>query len=127
MSAKTNVRFTNLARRALYAVRAASRVSKAVLGGKPLDEALGSENAIFKAHKEASKKRLVAASQVDAIGAPVASWRAVLDEKTTPDCRAAHGHNFEVNHPPKLGYPGMVHMHCRCVAGPAIEGAKTLR
>lgn len=126
MSAKSNVRLTNLARRALYAVKAASRVSKAVLGGIPIDAALGSENAIFKAHKEASKKRLIAASRVDAIGGPVASWRAVLDEKTTPDCRAAHGHNFEVNNPPKLGYPGMTHMHCRCVAGPPIEGARML-
>lgn len=126
VSAESNVRLGNIARRALFALNAAQRVAKAVIGGKGVKEAVGSERAFFEVHKQASKNHLESARRVDAIGGPVASWRAVLDEKTTPECRAAHGKNFEVENPPKIGYPGTTHPHCRCTAGPPIDGARTL-
>lgn len=47
-------------------------------------------------------------------GAPLwLEWQADLDEKTSPECRAAHGHVFDARSaPPVIGWPGAVHPHC---------------
>jgi hypothetical protein len=51
-------------------------------------------------------------------------WYSVLDEGTTPECREAHGKNFDVDVPPAIGYPGTVHGKCRCTAGPPHQNAE---
>lgn len=53
-------------------------------------------------------------------------WYSVFDDSTTPECREAHGKNFDVTRPPAIGYPGMVHGKCRCTAGPPHRGAEML-
>jgi uncharacterized protein with gpF-like domain len=53
-------------------------------------------------------------------------WNTVIDSHTSPECLAANGHNFRADHMPKIGYPGAVHPHCRCYAGPPRPGANLL-
>jgi len=63
----------------------------------------------------------LAAAEVEYLG-----WRAVIDNKTTPECRAANGLNFKADRMPVIGWPGAVHVECRCSAGPAVPGAGIL-
>jgi hypothetical protein len=41
-------------------------------------------------------------------------WFTVRDTSTTPDCLHAHGRDFLVSRPPRMGFPGAVHALCRC-------------
>lgn len=45
-------------------------------------------------------------------------WYTVLDKRTSPECRAADGKNFDPLQPPTIGLPGTVHPRCRCLPGP---------
>lgn len=127
----------NVARRALYLVSAIRRVSTAATdprGGRfgvsagPGDsqrlqlvrEAVEREKGYLKQHLDAVAKRTDAAKAVDLAAATwglLLGWHAVIDSRTSPDCRAAHRTNFEVGQMPKIGYPGTVHPSCRCRAG----------
>lgn len=133
MSAKSQARIRNLSRRALYALEASQRVAKAVIGGKSVQDALGSERANFEAHKKRSKDSLKVAGKLDAYVAAhgrMASW--IHGPKTATDRPhhvAAHGRTFDIlAGPPKQtgSYPGEEN-GCRCEFGRVIEGAKTLR
>jgi hypothetical protein len=46
-------------------------------------------------------------------------WYSRNDDRTSAECLAAHGKNFDPNVIPPIGYPGSVHPHCRCRPGPA--------
>lgn len=133
MSAKSQARLQNIARRALYAIEASKRVGKAVLGGKPLNEALGGERANFKAHKDRSRKNIKVASGIDAFVSAhgrIVSWH---HGPHTPHDRlhhlAADKKNFDALNgaPAQTGsYPG-VEPNCKCFVGPEIPGAPMLR
>lgn len=133
MSAKSQARLRNLARRTVYALEASQRVAKAVIGGKAVKDALGSERAHFEAHKKRSKESLKVASRLDVYVAQhgrMASW---IHGPKTPTDRphhvAAHGLNFDVlAGPPKQtgSYPGEEN-GCHCEFGRVIAGARMLR
>lgn len=83
--------------------------------------ALTKEAANFLSHRRAQKAREQKLGVIDdavARWGTLLSWRAVLDEGTTAECREAHGKNFSVTDPPAIGFPGLVHINCRCVPGP---------
>lgn len=89
--------------------------------------ALRRELEYWKAHLKANLRRLTMARRADAMRrrhGPLLGWYAEMDTRTTAECRAADGRNFEALKPPVIGYPGSVHMFCRCVPGPPIPGAK---
>lgn len=113
---------TAAARRAMYLLEAVRRLAT---GGS-----LAQERRYFDAHRKAEKARREAAKQVDAAAVrwgPVLGWRATMDSVTTPECRAAHGHNFRAAVPPAIGYPGTLHAgNCRCKPGAPFPGAKLL-
>ena len=107
--------------RAAYILSASRRVHAALRDGVPEEEALAREQRWFKQHLAAQENRRNTAVQVDAAAAKSGNklgWYAVLDRKTTPECRAANGKNFDRRKPPPIGYPGSVHPFCRCKAGP---------
>lgn len=94
------------------------------------------ETQYFDRHRDAEERRQRAAALQD-VAAMLNSdrsdanehllgWRAVLDERTTPECRWAHGRNFDATKMPSIGFPGAVHMRCRCSAGPAVPGAPVI-
>lgn len=133
MSARSQARLRNLSRRALYALEASQRVARAVVGGKSVQDAIGSERAHFEAHKKRSRESLKVASRLDAYVAEhgrMASW---IHGPNTPTDRphhvAAHGKTFDIlAGPPKAtgSYPGEEN-HCKCEFGRPIEGARVLR
>lgn len=106
----------NLVRRAQYLANAARRVSSS----GDLREAVARETKHFRAHKAATARRNVVADRVvsaqDRFG-DLLGWHATLDSRTSPDCRAANGTNFQADRMPAIGYPGAVHPECRCRPG----------
>lgn len=123
----------NLRRRAAYLIMAARRLGTAVLRehGQPgtVAQALRAEGRYLTQHLVATRKRNEAAGRVadaaDQHGREL-GWHAVRDDRTSPECRAAHGSNFRADRPPKIGYPGAVHDHCRCKPGPAFSTERTV-
>lgn len=118
--------------RALYLVAASERLRLAEQADKLRDAEL-LEETYFAHHLMAEERRLRSAALVDSAARllsdrtetpdDLVGWRAVLDERTTPDCRAAHGKNFVATRMPEPGWPGAVHPRCRCSVGPATPGA----
>jgi hypothetical protein len=117
-----------------------------------LQRALQAEAQYIAGHVAAAKKRLEAARDVDAAAdrwgdllgwvatldaakqteaaaerfGDLLGWVATLDDRTTPDCARAHGANFRITSPPRIGWPGSVHRACRCRPGRPIPGARVL-
>lgn len=93
-----------------------------------------SESHWYETHRVAEERRLRSAALVDAAshlladrgGEELLGWRAVIDSHTTAECRDAHGANFVARKMPAIGWPGAVHMRCRCSVGPPIPGARLL-
>ena len=130
----------NLMRRAAYLVSAARRLaavaaSTRVGRSQRLRDAVKAEKRYLRAHLEATRLRVRAAERVAkaakenpprefTIGEPGApingllGWYAVLDSRTSPECRKANGRNFDPRQIPRIGYPGTVHPACRCKPGP---------
>ena len=127
---------------AAYLVAAAGRLTKAEIaavdgGADLLETAKRREANYFLTHLAAEERRMRAAALQDMaaklnVDRDVEStegllgWRSVLDDRTTPECRAAHGRNYKADRMPAIGWPGAVHMRCRCSPGPAIPGAPIL-
>lgn len=118
----------NVRRRASYLINAARRISRAwIAEGAPtsltpaMDDALDREVRFARQHFEATYKREQAAAQVAEMaqqwGSIRLGWHAVMDRRTSAECRAANGRNFDPNRIPPIGLPGSVHPHCRCRAG----------
>lgn len=101
--------------RAAYLVNASRRLQKG-------DQSAAEERAHLARHIAASRARQAAATAIDRATrrhGEVLGWYSVRDERTTPECRAAHGSNFLAAVPPKVGYPGTLHGGtCRCKPGP---------
>lgn len=119
----------NTLRRAAYVVNSMMRLRKAIedarAHGQSLNEAeqsvRTSEAVYFRQHVQAAGNRMAAASKIDALASsygPILGWYAQEDRRTTPECRAADGKNFSALYPPEIGWPGVVHMNCRCQPGP---------
>ncbi len=105
--------------RGLYLVNAAERR----IAGK---RTIGQEHAYLTNHILAATARnraRAALRDAEKRWGELLSWRAVRDERTTPDCLALDGKNFYAHSPPKGSPPGALHARCRCVAGPPLPGA----
>lgn len=114
--------------RAAYLVNAALRLQDGLdTPGVGYSGAMRRERRYLILHREAVKGRDRAARLVDRAAArhgPVLRWRARLDARTSPECRAMHGRVFDVRYPPVLyghvAYPGTAHASkCRCRAAKA--------
>lgn len=115
----------NAFRRAAYLVNAVRRLGPAAASGDPgrIERAERAEDRYLAAFLEAERRRGVAASAValissqfgiDANGELLLGWESVLDERTSADCQWAHRRNFNALVVPRIGYPGTVHLDCRC-------------
>ena len=105
--------------RGLYLVNAAERRIAA-------KRTLGQESSYLASHIKAATARnraRAALRDAEKRWGELLSWRAVHDERTTPDCRALDGKNFYAHSPPGGTPPGAKHFRCRCVAGPPLPGA----
>lgn len=114
--------------RATYVVKAAQRLATAQRAGS-MPTAMATERKHFIRHREAQAKRLAAAVMIDRrvrANGTTLGWYAVMDERTSAECRAANGRNFEADRRPPIGFPGTVHPHCRCKAGPPHRSKKTV-
>jgi hypothetical protein len=121
----------NLRRRAAYVVNAARRLGTAVVREKSnpgsIQRALQTEGRYLSQHLSAVKKRneaaAVAQTELNKRMLPkgangLLGWNAILDSRTSAECRKADGKNFYPLQPPAIGLPGAVHDHCRCTPGP---------
>lgn len=115
--------------RATYLVNSAKRISKHMReGGKPL-EIIQRERQHFASHLEAQSRRRTVARQIDTTAlrhGKTLGWYAMMDTRTSAECRWANGRNFEVDKRPPIGYPGTVHPNCRCKPGPPHAGTRTV-
>lgn len=114
----------NAARRAAFLMQVLRRVSNAGPSPRAMAQRLSREAGYARAHVEASQKREGAARSVEAMWEKYGDelgWYATMDARTTAECRAANGRNFNVRNMPPIGYPGAVHMFCRCKAGPPFR------
>lgn len=108
--------------RAMYLLNAARRISTSP---KPLREALRDEARFFAQHVAAQRRRDSAAEFLDTLGTPWFRWHAVLDARTSAECRAANGHIYRADRIPAIGLPGSVHPHCRCFPEPVNVKPRT--
>lgn len=121
---------------ALYCVAAAERLAGAGEDQKALDAAEANERRYWALHLAAEERRMRAAAGQDMAALlnvdrtketkGLLGWRAILDARTTPECRDAAGKNFKADRMPIIGWPGSVHIGCRCSAGPPVPGAPML-
>lgn len=112
--------------RSAFLINSSRRVHEA---GENGDQQLAKERGYWNAHIAASNRRMIMAARVEEESKKgpknaLLGWYATLDERTSPECRAADGRNFYPTKPPVIGYPGSVHLYCRCVPGPAHPGGK---
>lgn len=97
--------------------------------GRALLDGVSRETRYFGMHREAIWARERAAMAVDMEALQhglLLGWYTHLDDRTTPDCRAADGKNFRADAMPDIGYPGTVHAKCRCRPGAPFRGAREL-
>jgi hypothetical protein len=127
----------NLMRRAQFVVTSAKRLAEdmktARSRGLSIPDALlqgiTRERRYFAQHMAAVWNRTQAAAAVDSAAMQYGNllgWNTVLDSHTSAECRAANRHNFLATQMPLIGYPGMVHPHCRCYPGVPFPGAALL-
>lgn len=116
---------SNLRHRAAYLIMASRRVGTALVWERSqsgsVQRALEKERTYLRQHLQAVQRRNEAALKVATAQArygPDLGWYAILDDRTSAECRRAHGSNFRADQPPRIGYPGTVHTHCRCKPGP---------
>ena len=107
-------------------------------------QAQKAEQRYFEQHVHAEQRRMRSAALQDMAallnadrgdtretpeGTPTATllgWRTVMDERTTFECKHANGLNFRADRMPIIGWPGAVHVRCRCSAGPEVPGAPVM-
>ncbi|MDP9474825.1 MAG: hypothetical protein M3R38_03895 [Actinomycetota bacterium] len=124
-----------VAYRAMYGVRAAQRLGGAAVSGEEgaLTKAWAREGNLYRMHREAQDRRQRGRALNQAAAERfgfILSWRHTETAKThRPAHVRANGKNFDVRNPPRATdgmLPGQA-MHCDCVPGPPIRGARMLR
>lgn len=125
----------NLIRRAQFTVAAARRIDADLTAARSqgrsqlraLADAVQRERRYYAQHLMAIWVRMQAGAQADSAAMQygrLLGWHTVRDRRTSPECLAANGKNFYVEHMPVIGYPGAVHPNCRCRPGePFPRGA----
>lgn len=121
--AQSYVRTTEVPRHSRYLVAAAKRFQQAQ-SQEEGQAIMQRERRYLSQHLAAVQRSREAAKRVDnavqRYGTTQLGWWAHMDSKTTPECAAANGTNFDAAKPPLIGYPGTLHGGtCRCHAGPA--------
>jgi hypothetical protein len=127
----------NLARRVQYVIAATRRVMTATREARAQNQPvagavqaqLAREQRYYSQHLAAMWQRSAAAGQVDMQAAehgPLLGWYSRRDKVTSAECKAADGWNFLATAAPDIGFPGAVHLSCRCLPGPAHPGARLL-
>jgi len=114
--------------RAAFILNSARRVERATKAGRSQAEIIAAERRHYLLHLQAAAKRQAAAAATDRAARRYGrkiGWYAVLDRITSPECRAAHGTNFDLDKRPSIGYPGSVHPHCRCKPGKPWPNGKS--
>lgn len=118
----------NAFRKAAYLINAARRLAIAWQSGRPDGTQLASLHIAYTRelsylhqhlHAQVNRNRaaIAVAQQYNRRGrSGLLGWRAVMDARTSTECRAAHGCNFDPTRIPPIGYPGSVHPACRCRA-----------
>ncbi len=109
--------------RATYWLKAAQRITRALTHGADMFTAIRQERRFYHQHKAAADNRERAARAVDTVAqkSPWMKWNAVIDSRTTADCRALDGRVFTIDQPltdatGRPLVPGAVHSRCRCFA-----------
>lgn len=121
--------------RAAYLVTATIRLSKAYATGDydTVTKAKAREDQLLSAHKDAvahrdeQLKQLTDAAEgrePDADGRVLMGWYGDDNPNQCARCSAADGRNFDALAPPPIGWPGWVHPHCFCEAGPPHDTSK---
>jgi SPP1 gp7 family putative phage head morphogenesis protein len=110
----------NIFYQAGYVLNASNRMAQGLQDGKSIQQSVVDEKSYLQQHLTANRVRVAAATNVgravDQHGTTL-GWHSRNDARTSPECRAAHGNNFDADHPPAIGYPGAVHNYCRCEPG----------
>ena len=132
---------TNLLRRAQFFLSACQRVQQAIVAARSRNEpvmdavraAITAEQRFMSQMIAMAQRRVSASSAVDGAASTygdLLGWNTVIDARTSQGCRDANGKSFYADHPPVIegspAYPGSVHPHCRCFAGPPRRGAPVL-
>lgn len=117
-----DVRDNELYFRAAYIVAASQRLDADLKKKLPLRQALAKEKPFQRAHEKARRNRQETATQIQQqskLWGPLLGWyRDPLSENSESECRDANGHNFYAAEGTIIGWPGSVHPHCHCKAGP---------
>jgi SPP1 gp7 family putative phage head morphogenesis protein len=127
----------NELRRAAYVVNSMLRLRTAIEDARAqgsslieAEKAVRTDEAVyFRQHVQAAGQRMAAASKIDALAiqyGPILGWYAAKDKRVTAECRNANGNNFSALDPPAIGWPGVVHMNCRCQPGPPHRRGRML-
>jgi len=127
----------NLLRRGQFAEAKRRRLAADIARGQAgdtgpmqaLQAGLNRERRYYGLHLAAMWNRSVAAGKTDMAALEhgnLLSWNAVMDDRTSAECRAADRKNYRASVMPAIGWPGSVHPHCRCYAGPPTDGARLL-
>lgn len=125
-SLTTQARYNDLYYRAAYILNASRRIQADLKQGKPLRVALSDESLHYRQHEQARRGRLDAAARVTKAAkmfGPLLGWYLNPLLNNEAECIAANGHNFYAHEGTVIGFPGSVHPHCGCKAGPPIPGA----
>lgn len=112
--------------RAAYVLAAAQRLDKADKAGTPVRTALSDESLLYQRHRSAQTGRMQAALKVDLAArdfGDTLGWYLNPLLNNEIECIKANGHNFKASEGTVIGWPGAVHPHCGCTAGPPIPGA----
>jgi hypothetical protein len=130
--AGANVARVNLVRRAMFTAASIFRLTgddalmRAGERAGYWQAAIDRERRYYGQALVATWNRDQAAAQVDTAAGEhgrLLGWHTVMDLKTSPECIRANGKNFYADQMPPIGYPGMVHPHCRCMPGPPFPDA----
>jgi hypothetical protein len=119
------VRDDELYFRSAYVVAASKRINASMKGGMTFRQAMAQERPFSKAHEQARRNRLSTSikmqQQTDLFG-PLLGWYRDPTSNSESECYQADGHNFYAAEGTVIGFPGSVHPHCHCVAGPPHPG-----
>jgi hypothetical protein len=120
-TAERTIQELNHLRQAAYTVKSGRRMQADLRAGWSAEDTAAREFRFFQMHHAAIDRRTQAARLVDnqaGVHGDLVGWYATRDRRTSAECARAGGANFRVSQPPVIGYPGTVHLYCRCQPGP---------